>query len=409
MRPRTEAILAVALLATLVALAAAVGASRRDAAAEDLRASSFFSGPLGARGLADALRRSGVTVSASRRRLDELEHDTSRNGRRLIMLLDPADPMSGAEQTLFLDWFASAPASDLLLAGSGASRLMGCFGHLVDRRPLESVTLLPIAGQESANAEWPKVSAVLSASTRSVIIDSSRTEDAGITSCTVPAISRIDTLLTSQAGRVVAQRLWLEGRDQRIVLIADAALARNRALRETPAGPFLLGLITREYQQVVFDELHQGFGQGGSLLKALLGWSRRSPWGWAVWQLAVVGLLLLAVGAIRFGPVRHVIVRRRRSPLEHVRALATALAAARGHDVAIGAIVRGLQRRLHPASRQGRTEWRAWVERLTAQLRSPRAQEAARTLQSLTRPGQPSEGVLQAANAVEDVWQELRP
>jgi hypothetical protein len=104
-----------------------------------------------------------------------------------------------------------------------------------------------------------------------------------------------------------------------------------------------------------------------------------------------------------------VIQRRRRSPLEHVRALATALAAAKGHDVAIGAVVQGLRRRLMPAGQRGRSDWRAWVERLSQNVRSRRALDAAATLKSLTRPGQPPEGVLRAANAVEDVWEELRP
>jgi hypothetical protein len=148
---------------------------------------------------------------------------------------------------------------------------------------------------------------------------------------------------------------------------------------------------------------------GGSLAGASLDWSLRSPWGWAAWQLAIVGVLALAAGAFRFGPVRSVVERRRRSPLEHVRALATALAAARGHDVAIGAIVQGLRRRLQPAGQRGRGDWRPWVAHLTDTVRRARARDAARTLGSLTRSGQPPEGVLRAANAVEDVWEELRP
>jgi hypothetical protein len=92
-----------------------------------------------------------------------------------------------------------------------------------------------------------------------------------------------------------------------------------------------------------------------------------------------------------------------------VRALATALAAARGHDVAIGAIVAGLRRRLSPAGQRGRGDWRAWLTQLSGQSQSPRARDAITTLQELTGPGQTPAGVLRAANAVEDVWEELRP
>jgi hypothetical protein len=113
--------------------------------------------------------------------------------------------------------------------------------------------------------------------------------------------------------------------------------------------------------------------------------------------------------AFRFGPARPIIQRRRRSPLEHVRALATALAAARGHDVAIGRIVEGLRRRLVPSSQRSPTPWRDWLESLGKNLQSDRARNAVRTLKTLTQPGQTPEGVLRAANAVEDVWEELRP
>jgi hypothetical protein len=42
-------------------------------------------------------------------------------------------------------------------------------------------------------------------------------------------------------------------------------------------------------------------------------------------------------------------------------------------------------------------------------VQTARAREAVGALQALTRPGQSPEGVLRAANAVEDVWEELRP
>jgi hypothetical protein len=222
-------------------------------------------------------------------------------------------------------------------------------------------------------------------------------------------VARVDTLLTTITGRVVALRLYRADLDRQVVLVADGGLLRNRALRDTPAGPFALGLFVGRYDRVVFEEAHQGFDAGGSLAAAVLDWSIRSPWGWGAWQLALVGLLVLGGGAVRFGPVRPVIPRQRRSPLEHVRALATALAAARGHDVAIGAIVQGLRRRLLPAGQRSRADWRPWVNRLATTVQTPRAQEAVRALQSLTPPGQPPDGVLRAANAVEDVWQELRP
>lgn len=410
MRPRTEFAVAIGLFAAVVALVAAVGASRRGSSPDDVRASSFLPGPNGVRALADGLRHLKVQVRSSRQLLPDLDNDSTGQGRRLLAIINPLLEISGSEQEKLLAQVDGPRGADLLLAGSQASDLMSCFGFEVDTRPPESVRVRAVPGQEGeGGVEWPHVSAVLSSSREAIVIDSSRISDAGLTSCVVPPIGRIDTLLTSESGRALALRLWRDDLDQRILLIADGILLRNRALRETPSGPYMLGLIAESYQRVVFDEMHQGFVVGGSLRDALLEWSERSPWGWAGWQLIAVGLLALAAGAVRFGPIRMAIPRKRRSPLEHVRALATALAASKGHDVAVGAIVRGLHRRLHPGNRQPRRDWRTWVDRLTEQLRNPRAQDAARTLQSLTRPGQPSEGVLKAANAVEDVWEELRP
>jgi hypothetical protein len=194
-----------------------------------------------------------------------------------------------------------------------------------------------------------------------------------------------------------------------VILVADEELFRNRALRFTDAGPFALGLFAGQYDRVIFEEYHHGFGPSGSLAAATMAWSRRSPWGWLIWQGAVVGLLALLFGAIRFGPALAGIPRTRRSPLEHVRALATALAAARGHDEAIGAMVRGLRRRLAPTSPRAGADWRGWLAGLRRQPLGLRARDALDQLDTLTRPGQPSSSVLRVANAVEDVWEDLRP
>jgi hypothetical protein len=242
-----------------------------------------------------------------------------------------------------------------------------------------------------------------------VVEDSSRAADVGRASCRVPAFRAVDTLMVTAAGRPVAMRLTREGRGSSVVLVADEELFRNRALRHSDAGPFALGLFAGRYDRVIFEEYHHGFGPSGSLANATIGWSRRSPWGWAVWQVAIVGLLALVFGAVRFGPAVAGIPRTRRSPLEHVRALATALAAARGHDEAIGAMVRGLRRRLVPAGPRAGGDWRGWLAGLHHQPASPRARQALDRLNSLARPGQPPSSVLKAANAVEDLWEDLRP
>jgi hypothetical protein len=213
-------------------------------------------------------------------------------------------------------------------------------------------------------------------------------------------------LISSAQGPVVLRLTETSGRQA--ILVADASLLSNTVMRHTAAGPFVLSLLAGSYQHVVFDEYHHGYGESGSLAHATLDWSFHSPWGWAVCQLVIVGLLALLAAAIRFGAAVPGIPRRRRSSLEHVRALATALAAARGHDQAIAAIVRGLRRRLAPPALRTRGDWKRWLATRERSSATPAERTALTTLQTLTQPGQPSSSVLQAANAVEDLWQSLQ-
>jgi hypothetical protein len=133
--------------------------------------------------------------------------------------------------------------------------------------------------------------------------------------------------------------------------------------------------------------------------------------GWLVWQLVAVALIALLAGAVRFGPVRAAIPRTRRSPLEHVRALATALAAANGRRAAIGAMVRGLRRRLAPASSHAspHDEWRPWLATLVERAPNSQVRANAERLAQLADHPDSDTAVLSAANAVEDLWSSLRP
>jgi hypothetical protein len=410
MRSRTEALLGLGALAALVALAAALGQRENRGGEGDPRPSTLLAGPRGAQGLAEALSRLGLRVVRFRRGLQALPHDSAGGRRTVLALLEPSEPLSASEAATIREWNERDDGGDLLLAGRGTGTLMRCFGYAIEWRSFDSVTVRP-PGVAAANGRgtFPPVAAVLAATTDTIVADSSRVADTQVNGCTVAPISAVDTLLMSTSGRAIALRLHRSDTPRSVVLLADVGLLRNRALRETEAGPFALGLFTGRYDRVIFEEAHHGFGAGGSLAGATLEWSWRSPWGWGMWQLAFVGLLALIGGAIRFGRPRLVLGRRRRSPLEHVRALATALAAARGHDVAISAIVEGLRRRLQPAGQRARGDVRPWLDHLAGHVQTPRARAAVGALQTLTRPGQSPEGVLRAANAVEDVWEELRP
>lgn len=404
MQPRTELILAATLVGVLGFGAAALGARHARTDDTDRRRSTFLAGPSGALGYAQAFERLGVHVERWRRPSGELRQ--LRGDSTVVAVLGPTAVLEVRDAQALV-----ATPHDLLLAGRGAGTVFRCLGY--EWRP-DSLggQAATDAGDDAEQGDFgfPAVRGILVARPTRIAVDSSHDDDGVTATCRGPAPLTVDTLRRA-ARDVVALRLtYPNGRA--VVLVADDRLFTNRALRNTDAGPFALGLVVPRYRRVVVDEYHHGFAQSGSLAGALYEWSVRSPWGWAAWQLMLVGLVALLASGVRFGPIRQVVNRRRRSPLEHVRALATALGAARGHEVAVTLMVRGLRRRLSRTGHPGRGDPRAWLAGLDDVVRTADGRRALATLRELT--GRPADArsvdaqrVQRAAHAVEDVWEEL--
>jgi hypothetical protein len=122
-------------------------------------------------------------------------------------------------------------------------------------------------------------------------------------------------------------------------------------------------------------------------------------------------LVWLALTAVRFGPARSVIERRRRSPLEHLEALGAGLESADDGDTAVQRLALGLRRRLGMGRvRTNDENVVPWLESLELATRGPKGRAAVRRLRNfLTIRDRDPARVLHAAQAVEDVWEELRP
>lgn len=401
MRPRVETMIAAGLL-LLLALVVIGEALRVDPDGHaDERRTSLRPTPAGAKGWADALTRLGVEVERSRQPLT-LRRDPAGKGD-LLVFLDPTIPFDLVEATAVRGRIVRG--RDVLLAGRGARFAMRCLGWDVVRAHGEglvgsgSVDGTPITIRhlgETLRTLWEPVGA-----------DSSRQADLGVLTCEAPITVAVDTLLRVPSGRPAAVRVHTES-GGRYILVGDGALFADTTLRYTDAGVFALALVADQYTRVVIDEAKHGHLTGGSMSGALLAWSGRSPWGWLLWQLVAVGAIALLAAMVRSGPLLVTTERQRRSPLEHVRALATALSATRGHDVALRLLIGGLRRRLSADGRPTRDDPRPWLAGLVERMRTPRGRAAARILQDLNRrPPSPKE-VLAAANAVEVVWDETR-
>ncbi len=400
MRPRTELGVSAGLLLGLGLLVVAVG-SQPDRDTEDSRRSTYLTGPGGASAFAEAAARLGVTVERYRRPTATLAAPDSAP-RAVLAVLGPEMPLTPADARHLLQL-----PTDLLLAGPGAEAAIRCLGYRLYRRPWrDSIRTRSPEGAEDLPA--PRIAAVLVAHAAREIVDTGAAFDGRRVQCEVPQPAAVDTLLETLRERPVVLRLsYPEGRT--VTLVSDDGLFRNRALRRTLAGAFVVGLVADRYGRMIVDEYHQGYVAAGSLGAAALAWSARSPWGWMVWQLIAVGLVALVASGVRFGPVRGAIERRRRSPMEHVRALATTLAAARGHDVAVRLMVQGLRRRLSRGGRPAVADLDAWLEGLAPSVRSTRGREALETLTTTLRTPPDAASVLAAGNAVETLWEELKP
>jgi Domain of unknown function (DUF4350) len=411
MRPRTELAVAAGVVAALLLAAAAAGRHSGRGPSRDPRASSLVAGPAGVRAVADVAVRMGLDVVRWRARISGLSlHAGTDTTPAAFLVIQPSRLPNAIERDRIVGLTVDAQGGDLVLAGPAALPLMRCFGFEVRSWIVDSARVSAPRTAPQAGAAWARrrlVPADRSPDERGPL-GTARRDDGD---CRVATATRAETLLVVRDTLPVALRLTLPPHGRQVTLIADADLLRNYSLRRSSTAPAVLAAVFGRSRRLVFDEVHHGFAPGGSMLGATLAWSRRHAPGWVAWQLVVVGLVALLVGAVRFGPVTRAIVRERRSPLEHVRALATALAAARGQREAIDAMLRGLRRRLTGpagAPRGGSPDLTAWLEGLARNAPTPVARARAATLAALSGGSHSSAAVLAAANAVEDLWQELR-
>ena len=153
MRPRTELALGLGALAVLSVLSTVLRKQQTPPPDTDTRRSTYLTGPLGARGLAEALERLGIVVRRFRQRTVHLEEMASRAGepRRVLAVLDPTEAVDGAAAAALVRF---SDSSDLLLAGPAAELAMRCFGFGVEDRFPDSVQAIPPGKPRGPATPW---------------------------------------------------------------------------------------------------------------------------------------------------------------------------------------------------------------------------------------------------------------
>jgi hypothetical protein len=389
----------------------------------DFRTSTYRSGPNGSKALHEILL--GLGRLSERRRTSLSTLSTERAHRpAILVLLDPVMDLGRDELAQVVRYVRAGGA--VVATGYGAG-LTECAGWRTQWGRLGNADSIGVRALET-DVQLPPTERVLTArpapdsqpggrtplsrlrkSTRSGEDDDDRPG-----SCATLVPFEVDTVVIALNNRPAILRLRYRGGGT-ITLAADRRWFTNRAWRDTNLPIALLPLLTPRPERpgrVAWDEYHQGFGSGnqGSFAGRTWEWLRSTPAGWAVLQLIAVGLAWLAMTAVRFGPALSVIERRRRSPLEHLEALGAGLESAADVDTAVQRLVLGLRRRLSRAGQLGNGNLVPWLESLELAMRRPTGRGAVRRLQHLLiARDRDEQRVLLAAQAVEDVWEELRP
>jgi hypothetical protein len=207
----------------------------------------------------------------------------------------------------------------------------------------------------------------------------------------------------------------------RVVAVADPDLLRNDVLRVCRWNAGVLAVRGLDWlgaaggRRLVFDEYHHGYGAHADPLRATGRALVRTPAGRLALQVAAAGLVLLAAAGIRpVAPRTHRTVERR-SPLEHVGALARAYEQVGATRLAARRLVRGLRRRHAVGSRRavgghGSAGADADIDFLhRTAARRPALAEDARRLERAVADGVPRDQLTALGEAAARIDQHLRP
>jgi hypothetical protein len=146
-----------------------------------------------------------------------------------------------------------------------------------------------------------------------------------------------------------ATLVWLPVGAGGILAIAEAEALANGSLASSNLAVVAARALVDVVQPgdtVFFSEFHQGLDGRRGVVREALGIATDAPWGRAALHLAVLGFVLLVVSGASFGAPAPEPEGKRRSPLEHVEALARIHERAESRHLVARRLVRGAARRM---------------------------------------------------------------
>ena len=335
--------LVIGVMAGLVLLASLFARTPVTGRSGDPRLSTFSSEPLGAKLLYELADRLGWDVSRDTRGVVPASATT------VLSVLDPVIPVSATDAGAMLAHVRRGGAL-LLVLGQGTTSFSDSLQLSVD----------PAAAEVQANAGVlrPCARTDRPSFTREALwFGSPRLLALKGRGLATPALQRLIMLQREPSTITGGVRSALVGMPYgagRLVVAADPDVFRNDAIRDCRYGLDVAAVRALQYleaggaiprRQLLFDEVRQK--RGKSLLnEAILRYLREVPSGRAILQLLLAGLVLMLAVAPRVLSPRGDARIERRSPLEHVDALARAYLQVGATRTGTQLLVRGLRRRL---------------------------------------------------------------
>lgn len=365
---RRDTWLVVLLLAIVVLLSALAG---REAAGDDSgdpRASTFVRAEGGLAALYWTLQELEIPVE---RRTDPLLHADSLRGT--LAVVAPLHALSAEEASIVVE---HVRRGGTLLFVAGGYDYGGPMYDTLGLRPVLLPGVRPLLGEDRAASPRPhrwtagveRVDGFRRGfGAKSAALERSSAE-------TLLAVDSIPVALT-----------WPLGRG-RVIAMADARPLTNGRLKASGAALLLARALAAAGDTVFFDEYHQGFSGDGSLLGGTWTMVRRFASGPMAMQLLAAAALLLSAGGRRFGAPLQPPPARRRSPLEHVEALAGAYRQAGARRTARRLLLAGMARRLGRRAPPDERAAGEMLERIARQ--SPVGRQAAAELEREWKRGE---------------------
>jgi hypothetical protein len=365
--------------AVLVVIATLLFTPASDAGANSYAATTFSARPYGARGVYEVSERLGWRVE---RRLTGM--DTTLDTHAIYLILAPPNQLSATETGALLRAVRSgARALVLPAAGTPLADSLG-----VHRTTMSAFGSDVIGDPDSVADRTDAAEAIADAAADLGRFNYALATDSAIkwSTSTLVRVERDD----DEAPAIMSVRV---GHGE-VLAISDSYFFRNATARGDGAARvvrLLEWLDPAQERPLVFDEYHQGFGVHASAARAILHALFLTAPGRTVVQLVAAALILLLVFGVRpIAPLKRRSIERR-SPLEHVGALARAYQQTEATRAGTRRLLRGLRRR-RPLGATGALDDESYLS-LVISRKPELADDVERVRTALTRPLPASEWV----------------